>query len=315
MPAPPLPPAKSSASRNRRGGGGRSRPSTQAQDAVSVDGEEGELACLICLISDLLTHYGNRHRCRSRAEQPALWGRTLTGQWLSAQPKHGGSRTASERVRRICLSPTGFLLPDVFVITATATATADIVGAARLPCAFGVHSAEQDATAIAVTRLLRRAWCTSSLAWEAHERQRHEQASPCARRVGWTRAGECLGAVSPARGIAGCSGRRHFSWGSVHWRCWGDDSGWRTIVAAPAASAIDGRGESDWRRRRCACGEVDHENDGRAYGRTHWVSRAIWARCEEQRATDCGVIVICGLLGGLTTVLLFLGYIYCFFIN
>lgn len=40
MPAPPVPPAKSSASRNRRGGGGRSRPSAQAQDAASVDGDE-----------------------------------------------------------------------------------------------------------------------------------------------------------------------------------------------------------------------------------------------------------------------------------
>jgi hypothetical protein len=42
MPAPPIPPAKSSGSRNRRGGGGRSRPSAQAQDAASVDGDEGE---------------------------------------------------------------------------------------------------------------------------------------------------------------------------------------------------------------------------------------------------------------------------------
>ncbi|KAI0279343.1 hypothetical protein BGY98DRAFT_969102 [Russula aff. rugulosa BPL654] len=41
MPAPPVPPAKSSGSRNRRGGGGRSRPSAQAQDAASVDGDEG----------------------------------------------------------------------------------------------------------------------------------------------------------------------------------------------------------------------------------------------------------------------------------
>jgi hypothetical protein len=42
MPAPPVPPPKSSSSRNRRGGGGRSRPSAQAQDAASVDGDEGE---------------------------------------------------------------------------------------------------------------------------------------------------------------------------------------------------------------------------------------------------------------------------------
>jgi len=41
MPAPPVPPAKSSGSRNRRGGGGRSRPSAQTQDAASVDGDEG----------------------------------------------------------------------------------------------------------------------------------------------------------------------------------------------------------------------------------------------------------------------------------
>jgi len=41
MPAPPVPPPKSSSSRNRRGGGGRSRPSAQAQDAASVDGDEG----------------------------------------------------------------------------------------------------------------------------------------------------------------------------------------------------------------------------------------------------------------------------------
>ncbi|KAH9961561.1 hypothetical protein BC827DRAFT_1202858 [Russula dissimulans] len=41
MPAPPVPPPKSSATRNRRGGGGRSRPSTQAHDAASMDGEEG----------------------------------------------------------------------------------------------------------------------------------------------------------------------------------------------------------------------------------------------------------------------------------
>ncbi|KAH8988090.1 hypothetical protein EDB92DRAFT_1079801 [Lactarius akahatsu] len=40
MPAPPVPPPKSSSSRNRRGGGGRSRPSAQAQDTASVDGDE-----------------------------------------------------------------------------------------------------------------------------------------------------------------------------------------------------------------------------------------------------------------------------------
>jgi hypothetical protein len=87
MPAPPVPPAKSSTSRNRRGGGGRSRPSAQAQDATSVDGEEGELTCWALSAASQIVLYKNRWWRRSRAEQPALWG-ALTGR---ADP--GATRT------------------------------------------------------------------------------------------------------------------------------------------------------------------------------------------------------------------------------
>jgi hypothetical protein len=172
MPAPPVPPPKSSASRNRRGGGGRSRPSAQAQDAASVEGEEGELA--LSVSSQIgFTHFGNRRRWRcSRPEQPTLWRWSLSDHWLSAQPKLGrSSHTAHQWIRGICLSPTSFFLPVVFVITTTATATANIVGSARLPCPFGANSAEQDATTIAVTWLWRGTWCASSVAWETHERR------------------------------------------------------------------------------------------------------------------------------------------------
>jgi hypothetical protein len=120
-----------------------------------------------------VTHFGNRRRWRcSRPEQPTLWRWSLSDHWLSAQPKLGrSSHTAYQWIRGICLSPTCFFLPVVFVITTTATATADIVGSARLPCPFGANSAEQDATTTAVTWLWRGTRCASSVAWEAHERR------------------------------------------------------------------------------------------------------------------------------------------------
>ena len=71
MPAPPVPPPKSSSSRNRRGGGGRSRPSAQAQDAASVDGDEGEIPYRPnSLLSDPVSSYTYIYSWRrsSRAE-------------------------------------------------------------------------------------------------------------------------------------------------------------------------------------------------------------------------------------------------------
>ena len=78
MPAPPVPPPKSSSSRNRRGGG-RSRPSAQAQDAASVDGDEGEKPYRLYLnsysLSPCLYTYIYRWWCSgARAEQPTVRG-------------------------------------------------------------------------------------------------------------------------------------------------------------------------------------------------------------------------------------------------
>ena len=115
--------------------------------------------------------FGNRRRSATWAGQPALRGWTLKGRWLPAQPKHGGpGRSATQWVRWISLSATIFFLPDVFLLSATAAATADIVGAARLLGTFGTNFAEQNTTTTAIAWVRRGAWCASPLAGEAHER-------------------------------------------------------------------------------------------------------------------------------------------------
>ena len=169
MPAPPVPPPKSSSSRNRRGGGGRSRPS--AQDAASVDGDEGEETLSAYLNSCSLTPCPVYSWRRSfRAEQPTFRGWSLKSEWLAAQPKHGRpSAEACEWHYYVRFCTTGFFHSNVFIYTATTTAPADIVGSARLSGTFGTYITKQDPTTTTVTWIGRGTWCASSVAGEAHE--------------------------------------------------------------------------------------------------------------------------------------------------
>ncbi|KAH9991781.1 hypothetical protein BJV77DRAFT_1005698 [Russula vinacea] len=143
MPAPPVPPAKS----------GRSRPSAQAQDAASVDGDEG---------GGVQLGPSNRRSGGGRSRASGSRRNPNAGDQAARRPNGSAGSTSAP--------PASF--SRTYSSSQQQQQPLSHRGGTRLPGTFGVNFAEQDATATAITWLC-------SLAWKTHERGR----------VGWTRAG------------------------------------------------------------------------------------------------------------------------------